>query len=544
MMSNARDAIRMQVMWNRLIAVVEEQAQALLHTAFGSVAREAGDLSAGIYDIEGRMLAQAVTGTPGHVNTMATAVTHFLERFPIETMREGDVFVTNDPWLGTGHLFDFVVVTPAFLGGRAVGLFACTCHVIDVGGRGFTADANSVFEEGTWIPHMHLRRRGELNAELLAIIVANTRSPIEVQGDLLSLVSANDAGVVRLIDMMVEFDLQGIETLADHILERSRQAALAAIDEVPHGTYHADMTLDGYESPITLRAALTVSPAGLRFDYAGSSPASRYGINSPKCYTDAYTVFGLKCVIAPDVPNNAGSLDVFDIVAEPGSCVAPEPPSPVSARHVIGQMLPDLAFGCLAQALPGEVPAESAGSIWVLAMASAEEKVTAVDPLPGLRRFQVMNVAIGGIGARPGKDGIDAMAFPSGVGTIPIEITESESPLVFWRKAILPGSGGRGRFRGGNGQVIEIGHRGDAAFTIAAATFDRIDNPARGRDGGEDGRPGAAYLASGKKLIGKTVHIVPAGDRLVVETPGGGGHGADTPASGSGTQDSGEERST
>ena len=224
----------------------------------------------------------------------------------------------------------------------------------------------------------------------------------------------------------------------------------------------------------------------------------------------------------------------FEIVAEPGSCVAPEPPSPVSARHVIGQMLPDLAFACLAQALPGRVPAESAGSIWVLAMASAEEKVTAVDPR---HRFQVMNVAIGGIGARPGKTGIDAMAFPSGVGTIPIEITESESPLVFWRKTILPGSGGRGRFQGGNGQIIEIGHRGDAAFTIAAATFDRIDNPARGRDGGEDGRPGAAYLASGKELIGKTVHVIPAGDRLVVETPGGGGLG-------SGTPDSEKERST
>ncbi|MDH3659562.1 MAG: hydantoinase B/oxoprolinase family protein, partial [Alphaproteobacteria bacterium] len=388
-MTNARTTIRMQVMWNRLIAVVEEQAQALLHTAFGSVAREAGDLSAGVYDLDGHMLAQAVTGTPGHVNTMATAVRHFLERFPLAVMRQGDVFVTNDPWLGTGHLFDFVVVTPAFRDGRAVALFACTCHVIDVGGRGFTAEANSVFEEGIWIPHMRLRKQGELNDELLAIITANTRSPIEVRGDILSLVSANDAGATRLVEMMAEFDLDSIETLAAHILERSRSAAMAAIAELPHGTYHAEMTLDGYEAPIKLRAALTLNPAGLRFDYAGSSPASRFGINSPKCYTDAYTVFGLKCVIAPDVPNNAGSLEVFEILAEPGSCVAPEPPSPVSARHVIGQMLPDLAFGCLAQALPGEVPAESAGSIWVLAMASAHEQVTAVDPR---QRFQVMNV--------------------------------------------------------------------------------------------------------------------------------------------------------
>ena len=284
------------------------------------------------------------------------------------------------------------------------------------------------------------------------------------------------------------------------------------------------MTLDGYEAPIELKASMTVSSEGLRFDYAGSSPASRFGINSPKCYTDAYTVFGLKCVIAPDVPNNAGSLEVFEILAEPGSCVAPNDPSPVSARHVIGQMLPDLVFGCLANALPGEVPAESAGSIWVLAVASAHEKVTATDRQ--LRRFQVMNVAIGGIGARPGKDGIDAMAFPSGVGAIPIEITETESPLVFWRKALLQGSGGGGQYRGGMGQVIEIGNTEAAPFTVAAATFDRISNPARGRDGGASGRPGAARLASGKELIGKAVHLIPAGDRLVVETPGGGGLGA------------------
>ncbi len=525
MTMSARQAIQMQVMWNRLIAVVEEQAQALLRTAFGSVAREAGDLSAGVYDTEGRMLAQAVTGTPGHVNTMATAVRHFFDHFPISEMRPGDVFVTNDPWLGTGHLFDFVVVTPAFLHGRVTALFACTCHVIDVGGRGFTADANSVFEEGIRIPHTYLRKQGELNEELLSIVGANSRSPIEVRGDILSLVSANDAGVARLLEMMAEFGLAALDRLGAHILGQSRQGMLAAIAALPRGVYRAEMTLDGYEAPIELKALMTVDDQGrLRFDYAGSSPASRYGINSPKCYTDAYTVFGLKCVIAPDVPNNAGSLDVFEILAEPGSCVAPEPPSPVSARHVIGQMLPDLTFGCLAKALPDKVPAESAGSIWVLAMASAHGRV-GDDQLGDSSRFNVMNVAIGGIGARPAGPGIDAMAFPSGVGAIPIEITESESPLVFWRKALLDGSGGVGRFPGGRGQIIEIGSRENAPFTVAAATFDRIDHPARGRHGGGDGRAGCARLASGKPLVGKAVHLIPAGDRLVVETPGGGGLG-------------------
>ncbi|HEV7369148.1 hydantoinase B/oxoprolinase family protein [Arenibaculum sp.] len=524
MQPEALAAIHRQVMWNRLVAVVEEQAQALLRAAFGAVTREAGDLSAGVYAPDGRMIAQAVTGTPGHVNTMALAVAHFLDRFPAATMRPGDVFLGNDPWLGTGHLFDFVVVTPAFRDDRLVALFASTCHVVDVGGRGFTADATSVFEEGTLIPHMRVRDAKGLNEDLLAIICANSRNPVEVRGDLLSLVSSNDTGVRRLADMMDEFAIEELGPLADFILSSSEAATRAAIREVPNGVYECEMTLDGYEAPIVLRARMTVEDERIVLDYAGSSPASRYGINSPKCYTDAYTAFGLKCVVAPEVPNNAGSLGCFVIEAEPGSCVAPERPSPVTARHVIGQMLPDVAFGCLARALPGRVPAESAGSIWVLAMSGQGPGQGAGQGGPA-GRFNVMNVGLGGVGARPGKDGLATTAFPSGVGAIPVEVTENEAPLVFWRKELLPDSGGPGAVRGGLGQVIEIGAIGDRPFSISAATFDRMRNPARGRDGGGSGRVGAAHLASGTRFTGKTVYVVPAGDRLVLELPGGGGLG-------------------
>ena len=355
------DTIHRQVMWDRLIAVVEEQAQTILRTAFGSVVREAGDLSAGIYDPRGRMIAQAVTGTPGHVNTMARAVDHFLSRFPVGGMRPGDVFVTNDPWLGTGHLFDFVVVSPACVGGAPVALLASTCHVIDVGGRGFSADARSIYEEGVLIPHMKLRDRGTLNDDLLTILLANTRNPVEVRGDLLSLVSCNDTGAARLREMMAEFDLESIEPLADHIVESSREAMRKAVRRVPNGRYRTEMELDGYDEPIDIRAEMTVSDSEISVDYAGTSRASTRGINSPLCYTEAYTCFGLKCIVAPAVPNNHGSLSVFQTFAEPGSAVHPLHPSPVTARHVIGQMLPDVAFGCLAQALAGELPAEERG---------------------------------------------------------------------------------------------------------------------------------------------------------------------------------------
>ena len=554
------DAIHRQVMWDRLVAVVEEQAQTILRTAFGSVVREAGDLSAGVYDLRGRMIAQAVTGTPGHVNTMARAVEHFLVRFPVAGMRPGDVFVTNDPWLGTGHLFDFVVVTPAFLDREPVALLASTCHLVDVGGRGFTADARSIHEEGVLFPHMKLRDRGTLNADLLAILGANSRNPVEARGDLLSLVSCNDTGAERLRDMMKEFDLASIEPLADHIVERSRDAMLEAMRPIPNGCYGTEMTLDGYGEPVRVKAEMTVSDEEIVIDYGGTSRASAYGINSPLCYTEAYTFFGLKCIVAPDVPNNHGSLGVFRTVAEPGSAVHPIHPSPVTARHVIGQMLADVAFGCLAQALPGRIPAESAGSIWVLPFAGAgsdtggagrsdgsdssdgsDDSGSAGDSggspgSPGSggsgsaggtngSRFNVMNVGMGGIGARPGKDGLSVTAFPSGVGAIPVEVTESESPLVFWRKEFLPDSGGAGAFRGGLGQVIEVGSTERHPFTVSAATFDRMQNPARGRDGGRPGRHGTARLASGPRFDDKAVHTIPPGDRLVVELPGGGGLG-------------------
>ena len=511
----ALDAIRRQVMWNRLVAVVEEQAQTILHTAFGAVVREAGDLSAGIYDRRGRMIAQAVTGTPGHVNTMARAVGHFLERFPLPEMEPGDAFVTNDPWLGTGHLFDFVVVSPAFCDGRVVALFASTCHVVDVGGRGFTAEARSVYEEGVAVPHMKLRDRGRLNEDLMAILSANSRNPVEVRGDVLSLVACNDKGGERLRGMMSEFGLTEIDALADHVIDSSREAMIEAIRAVPNGRYRTEMELDGYEEPLFVKAEMTVSDAEIAVDYAGTSRASRFGINSPFCYTEAYTCFGVKCVVAPAVPNNHGSLSALRAVAEEGSAVNPVRPSPVTARHVIGQMLPDVAFGCLSQALPDGVPAESAGSIWVLPFADAGEGP----------RFSVMNVGMGGVGARPGKDGLSVTAFPSGVGAIPIEVTEADSPLVFRRKELLPDSGGPGKHRGGLGQIIEIANVEGLPFTVSAATFDRMRNPARGRDGGRPGARGTARLTSGREFADKAVHTVPRGDSLVVTLPGGGGLG-------------------
>jgi N-methylhydantoinase B len=514
--------IDLQVMWNRLIAVVEEQAQALMRTAFSPIVRECGDLSAGVFDRHGRMLAQAVTGTPGHVNSMAESVKHFIRAFPLETMRPGDAYITNDPWMGTGHLNDFVVTTPCFHRGELVALFSCTSHLMDIGGIGFGPDATDVFMEGLYIPMLKLIDQGAVNETLMAMIRANTRLPIDTEGDTYSLAACNDVGARRLAEMMDEFGIASLDPLADHVCARSREAVLEQIRKLPRGTWRNTMTLDGYDKPVTLAAALTVSDDGIHVDYAGTSAQSRYGINVPLAYTTAYTVFGLGCVVASRIPNNAGSLAPLTVSAPLGAIVHAPKPAPVAIRHVIGQMLPDVVFGCLRQVIPERVPAEGTSCLWNLIVRGETQSGQG-----GNYGFSMAITSNGGTGARFDKDGLSATAYPSGVRGTPVEIAESQTPLIFWRKELREDSGGPGRTRGGLGQAIEVECGIGTPFEILAA-FDRIDHPPRGRDGGHDGAAGHIGLASGRKLRGKGFQEVAAGERMVVRTPGGGGIGDPT----------------
>ncbi len=522
--SGAR-AIALAAMWDRLISVVEEQAQALVRTAFGTPTREAGDLSAGVYDTEGNMLAQAVTGTPGHVNSMAKSVGHVLARFSVPEMRPGDVFVTNDPWLGTGHLNDIVVVTPAFRGARPVAFFACTLHVVDIGGRGIPGEARQVFEEGLRIPLMHLARAGAMDEGLLALIRANVREPVEVVGDVYSEVACNEIGCRRLLAMMDEFGLAAIDELARHILAASEAATLALIRRLPFGTWRSSMTVDGIDAPLTMLAALSIGESGIDVDFAGSPGLARQGINVPICYTEAYTSFGVKCIVAPEIPNNTASLKPIRVSAPAGSILNAPDPAPVQARSILGQMLPDLVFGCLRQALPGRVPAEGTSCLWNVRLMGGLGRVDG-DPavLARARPFNVTSFHSGGAGARPRQDGLSATAFPSGVRNVPVEITEQLAPVLVWRKEYRIDSGGPGTFRGGLGQVMEIESAEDMPFAIAA-TFDRVRFPPRGAAGGAAGACGRVRLRAGGERAGKGHISVPAGERLIVEMPGGGGFG-------------------
>ena len=519
--------IHTHIMWNRLIAVVEEQARTMLRTAFSTSVREAGDLSAGVFDRHGRMLAQAVTGTPGHVNSMANAVRHFFDVYPLATMKPGDHYITNDPWLTSGHLHDITVVTPSFYRGRAVGLFANTIHVVDIGGLGMGPDGRQVFEEGLSIPIMPLAREGRMSEDLLRLVRANVREPLQVEGDIYACAACNDEGSRRLIEMMDEFEIANLDRLGDTIIEASRDTTLERIRALPNGTFHNSMTMDGYDKPLVLNAALTISDDGIHVDYHGTSPASAYGINVVFNYCLAYTAFGVKCLVAPDVPNNAGSLEPITVSAPEGCVLNVKRPWPVAARHTVGQMLPDVVAGCLQQAITGGVPAEGASSLWnpqIFGGGSLVDEVEAGTDANTLPEFSTVIFHCGGAGARPQKDGLSATAFPSGVRTIPVEATESVAPVVFYRREFREGSGGPGQFRGGLGQVIELGGAGANPLALLC-NFERVRHPARGRSGGQSGGAGMVSLRSGRPIRPKGRQTVPPRDAICLQLPGGGGFG-------------------
>jgi len=521
-MSKQHSKVAYQVMWNRLISVVEEQAQALVRTAFSTSVREAGDLSAGIYDVAGNMLAQAVTGTPGHVNAMADAVPHFIRRIGRHNIHDGDVYITNDPWEGTGHLHDITMVTPSFHDGALAGFFACTAHIVDIGGRGFGADAHSVYEEGLYIPIMKFADKGEVDETLTRIIRGNVREPDQLIGDIYALATCNEIGHRRLVDMMEEFSLVDLNGIAEFILVNSRRATIERIAALPQKSATGEMTMDGFDRPIMLKVKVSVEGDRIVSDFTGSSGLDKKGINCPLVYAKAYACYALKVAIAPEIPNNAASLAPFEIKAPENSIVNAMHPAPVALRHIVGHFVPDAVYDAFDKILPGLVPAEGAGC---LCNFQVSLRPRTDEPAPKTaRRSEVLTFNSGGSGARPDHDGLNATAFPSGVMTMPIEATEHAGPIIIWRKELRPDSGGAGKTRGGLGQYMEVGAQEGHEFDIQAM-FDRVEYPARGRRGGKAGAPTTIAQDDGTAMNGQGKQFVAHGHRVVMAFPGGAGYG-------------------
>jgi len=509
-----RERIRTDLIWQRIIAVLENQAQTLIRTAFSTTTRESGDLSAGLFDARGRMVAQAVTGTPGHVNAMALAVRHFLDRFPLATLRPGDVLASNDPWLCSGHLHDFTVVSPVFHGTQPIGAVANTIHVVDIGGLGFGPDGREVYEEGICIPVCKLADGGQVDPLLLGILRANVREPDQVVGDLHSSIAGNAAAAARVSALLLEFGYADLEGVADAIIMRTQDAVERRIAALPDGDYRNLIRMDGYEGEVELQLTLRIRGSRMVLDFAGLSPASARGINVVLNYTTAYAAFGVNCVLNPDIPCNHGSLAPIQVEAPEGCILNAKRPAAVSARHMIGHMLPDLVLGALAPVLP--IPAEGAGLIWNPSLRGR---------LQDGRAFATVTFNAGGAGAHADRDGWNATAFPSGVKTMPVEAVEATVPVLIRRKELRPDSGGAGRFRGGLGQTIEFVGEGSGPLLVNAM-FDRLVHPARGCDGGAPGAAGGVRLASGKPIGSKGLQAIEPWDALILDLPGGGGYGS------------------
>ena len=509
------DPITLEVLWNRLLSVANEQQVALMRTAFSTIVRESQDLACGVFDTRGQMIAQSLTGTPGHINPMATGVRHLLAAYPPATLRPGDVLITNDPWLTTGQINDFTVLTPVFKAEHIVGYFANCCHAADAGGHILSAEAHEVYEEGLRVPVTKLFDQGEPNHELLKIIRANVRTPDETVGDLYAQAACNDVGGRSLRQMMDEFGLESIDPLADEIINRSERAMREAIRQLPPGRYENEVWSDGFEEPIRICVAVTIAEEDIYIDFAGSSPQSRRGINVVFNYTHGYASFAMKAAVSPEVPHNEGAFRPVHVSAPLGSILNCKEPAADASRHLVGHFLPGAIFGALAPALPGRLLAGGADPIWLSIWRGT---------WPSGEPAMVSMFQVGGTGARALKDGLNTTGFPSGVAGIPAEVLETLSPLVQHRRQLRQDSGGAGKYRGGLGQATEIGYRGSGSWSVSAM-IDRTQFAAQGLEGGQAGAMGE-FMADGEKpLPPKTVIWFEPNTQVHLNLPGGGGYG-------------------
>lgn len=512
------DGVELEILWSNLIGIVTERAKALQRIAFSPIVREAGDLACALFDQRGRMVAQANTGTPGHINSLAFAGGHLVKEFS-GRCEPGDVLITNDPWLSAGHFFDITILTPIFNGERLIAYIGSTIHHTDIGGYGIGAGARDVHEEGLWIPPLKLYERGVANPVLNAMIRRNVRTPDAVFGDLSAQVSSGQAAAEHLIALCERQGVEDIEMLSDEIIARSEEATRAAIRKLKPGTYHGESNFDvpGGEI-ITLKTAVTVDveTGSIIVDFEGSSKQTSTGINVVLNYTHAYSTFAIRSCLNPDLPNNFGSLAPIEIRAPKGSIINCEYPAPVNARHVVGMYVPMPILKALHQVIPTQVLAEGSGAVWTIQIQGKNAA--------GQSFTSSMFNYSGGMGARAEKPGPSATCYPTGVAAVPIEILEAAMPIVFDKKELRRGSGGEGRMRGGEGQSIGFHMRTEEPWLLNAVPS-RLDNGPEGIGGGSPGAAGR-FLVNGTSVSEARKLTMQPGDRVLLETPGGGGFGA------------------
>jgi N-methylhydantoinase B len=510
------NGITLELLWRRLISMVDEAAASLVRTSFSSIVRESNDFACVITDARGNSIAQASNSIPSFIGTAPRTIRAFLQEFPEETLREGDILITNDIWLGTGHLPDITVGKPIFREGKLVAWAGSVAHAPDIGGRVRSADATSVFEEGLQIPIMKVLRAGVMDETLERLLRKNTRVPDQVMGDLYAQFTGLALMERQTLALMREYGLESLQELSHELRSRSETAMRKAIAAVPDGTYHAEAISDGIDKPIRLQMALTVKGDEIVIDYAGSDPQVQKSINVCLAYTTAYTSYGVKAVLCPDVPNNDGALAPLTVTAPLGSILNSTPPAPGGARALIGHFLPAMVMNALAKAVPDKVIAGVGSPLWCVNMAGTH---------PDGRGFANLFFLNGGYGANAAGDGVDVLSWPSNISSTPVEIIEQVAPLKVHHRRYRDVPAPNGRYRGGAGQEMLLESLSANPATISfMAERTREESAAPGMAGGSPGAPGE-ILIDGVKVNPKAQQIIQRGAKVLLRTPGGGGFG-------------------
>ncbi len=507
------DPVTTEILWSKLISLLDEAATTLVRAAFSPVIREANDFACVLTDPAGYSLGESGLSAPSFLNTIPITVRAFIDRFPLDTLKPGDVMLTNDPWLASGHLPDVTVAMPIFHGDRIVAFAGVCAHMTDMGGRQRSTDARELYEEGLQIPICKLLEAHEPNALVLSFISENVRVPQDVLGDLTAATSALSVCQHRVTEMLREYEIDDFSDLGPAIQAISEKSMREAISAIPDGEYRAETRVDGVHEALVIRCVLRIRGDEIEIDYTGSPPRQPVSVNSVFNYTYAYSVYPIKCVIDPQSRNNAGSIRPITVVAPEDSILNPRKPAPVGGRSVTGNMLHDPIFRCLAQALPDKVQASSYGPGWTLTVGGRSADG---------RNFAGNFHNTGGQGASARHDGISCVRFPSNVCNTPIEMLENSVPLMLEVKALRMDSGGSGRRRGGLGQKVSYRSCADTPMTISLIA-DRTRDGALGLFDGNAGATGSVRV-NGAAMNAKLQFMLPPQGLLELETPGGGGY--------------------
>ncbi len=514
------DPVSLEIFWSRLISIADESAAALLRTSFSTIVRESNDFATALMDANGDSLSENTAGIPSFVGILPRTLKHFLARYPKDQWRPGDIIITNDPWMATGHLPDVTMAAPIFHRGRLVGFSGSIAHLPDIGGAPWGCDARELFEEGLRIPPLKFYSEGRQNPDLAEMILGNVRVPDQVMGDLQAQVTANRVCARRLAEFLDDAGMVDLTSLSGALQDRAEMAMRRAIEAVPDGVYRSSVDADGFDEDEThIECAVTVTGSDLHIDYAGTSKQIGRGLNSVMNYTYAYSVYPIKCALDPMTPRNEGSYRSVTVDAPLGSILNPRYPAPCNARQLTGHLLAGAIYAALAQAVPEKVTAESGSAPTLRSVYGGIDQQG--------NRFSQILFASGGMGASAVKDGLATTAFPTNAGAGSIEAFESISPLIVWKKEFRADSGGPGTFRGGLGQDVEVEVTSPEPVRLSLLS-DRQKYAPRGLLGGKEGALVAVTLADGTRPHPKSRTMLAPGDRLSMRFSGGGGYGEPT----------------